>query len=108
MNFNEYQEKALLTAIYPKEKALEYCTLGLCSETGEVAGKVKKIIRDKNGVLTNEDRSNIMDEMGDVLWYIATLCDTLTFTLDDCAIHNINKLQARKAKGTLQGSGDNR
>jgi len=108
MTFNEYQAKALATAIYPKGSALEYTTLGLCSEAGEVAGKVKKVIRDNNGIFTDEKKEAIMDEVSDVLWYVATLLFTLGYNMEDCAEHNIKKLHARQTKGTIQGSGDNR
>jgi NTP pyrophosphatase (non-canonical NTP hydrolase) len=108
MDFNEYQKKALETAIYPKEKALEYCTLGLVSEAGEVAGKIKKIIRDKNGVLSVPDKDAIMAEISDVFWYCATLLDALDYSMDEAAEYNIAKLASRKERGVIGGSGDNR
>ena len=108
MEFNEYQEKAMETAIFPKEKALEYCTLGLVSEAGEVAGKVKKIIRDKGGVLSVADKDAIMAEVSDVFWYCATLLDALGYCMDEVAEYNLAKLASRKERGVIGGSGDNR
>ncbi len=110
MDFNEYQEKAMSTAIYPRGGNIPilYTALGLASEAGEVAGKVKKVLRDANGVFTEELKVKIMDEVSDVLWYSATLSKELGFTLEDVAIYNIAKLQSRKEAGTINGSGDNR
>ena len=110
MNFNEYQDNADKTAIYPHKGSilgLVYCTLGL-GESGEVQGKVKKILRDDNNVISDEKRLDIKKELGDILWYVAMCSRELGFTLDEVAQANINKLNARKEKGTLQGSGDNR
>jgi NTP pyrophosphatase (non-canonical NTP hydrolase) len=103
MNFSDYQKLALRTAIYPKELGLYYTALGLSGETGEVAEKVKKLIRD--GTI---DRSAMVKEMGDVLWYLSALSRELGLDLQDVAEANIQKLANRSEKGTLQGSGDNR
>ena len=100
----EYQDKAKVTAIFPKEKALEYLALGLSSESGEVAGKIKKIIRDKSKLNTND----IGAEIGDVLWYCALLADELKLNLGKIMENNIEKLHSRKARGVIGGSGDNR
>ena len=100
----EYQDKAKVTAIFPKEKALEYLALGLSSESGEVAGKIKKIIRDK-GKLNPTD---LGAEIGDVLWYCAMLADYFDVNLGKIMNDNINKLQSRKSRGVLGGSGDKR
>lgn len=99
----EYQEFTRTTAIYPKEKALEYLALGLCSESGEVAGKAKKIIRD--GVDLKEQ---ILAELGDCLWYAARICDELDTDLEQVMDENRKKLEDRKARDVLKGSGDNR
>ena len=107
MNFEEYQKKCEETAIYPKEKALEYTTLGLVGEAGEIANKAKKIIRDRLQIdagLVNDFKK----ELGDVLWYIATLSRELGINLDDVATSNLKKLFSRKERGTIGGSGDNR
>ena len=88
--------------------AINYDCLGLGEESGEVLGKIKKIIRDKGGVFTDEDIISIKKELGDVLWYIASLCETLEITLEDVATTNIEKLQSRHLRKTAHGSGDNR
>ncbi len=109
MDFKTYQKKARETAQYPNLGSNNiYPTLGLVGEAGEVAEKVKKVIRDKNGVFDNKSKLGIKKELGDVLWYIANLCTEFGFSMDDVALQNISKLQARVAKGTISGSGDNR
>ncbi len=102
--FNEYQRRAMTTAIYPENAAVVYPALGLASEAGEFAGKVKKIIRDSN-VPSNEE---LAAELGDVLWYIAACANDLNLTLGDIALGNLSKLEKRAKSGTLGGSGDNR
>jgi NTP pyrophosphatase (non-canonical NTP hydrolase) len=108
MTLNEYQKEAMATAIYPKDRGLDYCINGLTSEAGEVAGKYAKIIRDKNGVLTSDDIDGISKELGDVLWMLANLAHELELSLDEIAIENIKKLKSRQERGVLGGSGDNR
>ena len=108
MSFDIYQEKTGETAIYPPDKALEYLTLGLCSEAGEVAGKLKKIIRDHDGVIDEDAAHKLSLEIGDVLWYVAQLSTTLGLQLSEVAEDNLKKLSARKNKGTITGSGDYR
>jgi NTP pyrophosphatase (non-canonical NTP hydrolase) len=108
MTAQEYQEKAHTTAIYPKEKALEYVTLGLVGEAGEIANKVKKIIRDKNSVATEEDIKNLKSEIGDVCWYIAEMCNNLNLTIEEVFEQNIEKLFSRKERSQIKGSGDTR
>ncbi len=98
---HEYQEKCKSTAIYPKKDAIAYLSLGLVSEAGEVAGKVKKQIRDGT-------ESNIASEIGDVLWYCAMLANELNVNLGKIMEDNLRKLSDRKTRGTLSGSGDNR
>lgn len=104
----DYQIAAKEFAKYPKEYALSYATLGLVGEAGEVANKVKKIYRDKGGVMTDEDRQTIAAELGDVLWYVADLCGQLGYRLDDVCLQNIAKLDSRRSRGVLEGSGDSR
>ena len=97
MTFDEYQAEAGKTAIYPyRGHNIEYPTLGLCGEAGEIANKVKKIQRDNNGVLTNEKRFKIADEIGDVLWYLSALADEIDISLDAIADCNITKLKERQ------------
>ena len=98
-----YENYASQTAIFPKEKALEYLALGLTSEAGEVAGKVKKLIRDGKG-----DKKAIASEIGDVLWYCAMLAKETDVPLNEIMKENLRKLHSRKERGTLSGSGDER
>lgn len=109
MNFNEYQKQSRKTAIYPyKGKNFIYPTLGLVGESGEVAEKIKKILRDKNGIIEKEDREEIKKELGDVLWYLAQISTELKIKLDDVAKTNLEKLFSRLKRGKIKGSGDNR
>lgn len=111
MNLNDYQQQASETAIYPgagEILGLTYTTLGLCSEAGEIAGKVKKIIRDDNGEISEEKLDALSDEVGDTLWYIAQLAEELNRRLDGIAQRNLDKLNSRKERGVIGGSGDNR
>jgi NTP pyrophosphatase (non-canonical NTP hydrolase) len=101
----EYQIRAAETAIFPKEKALEYITLGLCGEAGEIANKAKKLIRDGDNPAK---RVEITKELGDVCWYIAVLSRELGVNLGKVMEDNLEKLADRKSRGTLGGSGDNR
>lgn len=103
LTFRDYQRKAARTAIYPKSAKLTYPALGLASEAGEVAGKVKKLLRD--GEL---DPLALADELGDVLWYVAALAADLGYDLDAIAERNLEKLQSRSERGTIGGNGDNR
>lgn len=107
VDMDEYQKATKATAIYPKETALPYLTLGLASEAGEVAGKYKKVIRDTKEI-TPEWTEMIKSEIGDVLWYCARLSDELGLSLSEIAQANISKLTDRKDRGVLGGSGDNR
>lgn len=108
MNFKEYQDAAISTAFYSDEYKVIYPALGLNGEAGEVAEKVKKALRDGEGVITPTIKMGILAEVGDVLWYLAALCNDLGVTLDDAAVANVEKLQSRSKRGTLQGSGDSR
>jgi NTP pyrophosphatase (non-canonical NTP hydrolase) len=109
MNFTDYQTKSRRTANYPSiGHPVIYPTLGLASEAGEVAGKVKKIFRDKGGVIGEAEREALKGELGDVLWYLAQVCTELDLSLDDVAGHNLEKLFSRMERGTIGGDGDNR
>jgi NTP pyrophosphatase (non-canonical NTP hydrolase) len=109
MDMDEYQHEALKTAVYPHcGKNLTYPTLGLASEAGEVAGKVKKLHRDHGGVVTPGLRDDIILEVGDTLWYIAALCYELGTTLEHVAAANIEKLTSRQDRDTIAGDGDDR
>jgi len=104
----DYQENAIGTRMYPQEMAIPYCALGLTGEAGEVAEKVKKIIRDKGGVVSEEDKASLKLELGDVLWYVTDMADQLGFSLQEVAQANYEKLESRKNRDKLSGSGDNR
>lgn len=116
MELNEYQKLALQTAVYPTEYKILYPALGMNGEAGEVADKVKKVIRDTivlkdcNGtiVLPKDKSVELAKEVGDVLWYCATLAKDLGFSLEEIAQMNVDKLQSRQSRGKLGGSGDNR
>lgn len=109
MTADFYEMKAGQTAIFPKNQALEYLALGLTSEAGEVAGKVKKLIRDGEDVEGFElKKMAIASEVGDVLWYCAMLAKEVGVPLNDIMKDNLKKLHGRKVRGTLHGSGDNR
>lgn len=105
---NEYQQGALETAIYPKEYKIIYPSLGLAGEAGEVCDKIKKIIRDNNCEVSDDKKREIAKELGDVLWYIATLANDIDYKLEDIARMNYDKLHSRQQRGVLGGSGDNR
>ena len=103
-----YQKVALTTAIYPREQAIIYPTLGLTGEAGEVANKVKKIIRDDGNKINESLVQEISAEIGDCLWYVALLADDIGCKLSDIANDNLLKLANRMKNGTLHGSGDKR
>lgn len=110
MTFDEYQKHALTTAIYNGNKMLDLChwALGLSGESGEIAEKLKKIIRDQGADPSKIDRDDIKKELGDVLWYITALAHELEIDLDDVAQSNVKKLASRLQRGVVTGSGDNR
>jgi len=104
MNINQYQKEAKKTAVYPEERGLEYLTLGLVGEAGEVAEVIKKHIRGDYSELHASDL--LLHELGDVLWYLTMLADHVGFRLSDIAEANLEKLQSRETRGVLKGSGD--
>jgi NTP pyrophosphatase (non-canonical NTP hydrolase) len=113
--FDEYQLAAGETAVYPGSgdagfDGINYCAVGLGNEAGEVLGKWKKFLRDDVGEDTpGQGRTEqILDEVGDVLWYAANLCSELGYSLESVAQNNLDKLLDRKERGVLQGSGDTR
>ena len=126
MKMNEYQRRARITAIYPKELKVIYPALGLAGEAGEVCEKIKKVMRgdlaeeiksnkqsvskwfDNAGKLQRESNARIGKELGDVLWYVANLATDLGLDLDDIATKNIDKLRDRERRNVLQGDGDDR
>ena len=109
MDFETYQKLARKTAIYPDLGHNNiYPTLGLVGEAGEVAEKVKKVLRDKSGIFDDNSKQEIKKELGDVLWYLANLCSEFQFSLNDVAETNLDKLKKRTIRGKISGSGDNR
>lgn len=113
-SFSKYQQGATATAIYPgagdvdSVDGLSYATLGLVGEAGEIANKVKKILRDGDGVITADNRVDLSKELGDVCWYMAALATQIGYPLALVAEANLLKLQDRAERGVLQGSGDQR
>jgi len=119
MDFTMYQQRTNDTAMYPTcliitgedattEARWIYPALGMAGEAGEVLEKLKKIMRDKQGLISPDDAKIKKKEIGDVQYYLAQLCEVLGYSLQQCAEENIQKLADRKARGVLQGSGDER
>ncbi|HXE09807.1 MAG TPA: nucleoside triphosphate pyrophosphohydrolase family protein [Verrucomicrobiae bacterium] len=110
MTLDEYQKQALRTVISSDDefKDLLHWVLGINGEAGEVAEKIKKIIRDKKGEVSDTDKAELAKEIGDVLWYLAVFAHHLGVSFDDVAQQNLNKLQSRQKRGVLGGAGDNR
>lgn len=109
MNFNDYQQKATATNTMTDESlAPLYFTLGLTGEAGEIAEKVKKIVRNHDGDFSNLDHDDIKKELGDVLWYLSMLSTTFGIDLDEVADYNLHKLADRKLRGVIKSTGDNR
>lgn len=110
MNFEEYQNKAKETALYPEKYKVVYPALGLGNEAGEVMGKIKKWLRgdDGDGEMSEDRLELLKGELGDVLWYLSVLASDLNLSLEDVAKENLDKLQSRKERGLLKGDGDKR
>lgn len=115
MTFEQYQKKAMTTELMVRgnqlsanDPAMIAKILGLVGEAGEVAEKFKKIVRDRNGEITEKDVQELSKELGDVLWYVSALSDYLGLSLEDVASENIEKLFSRRDRGVQKGSGDNR
>jgi len=106
MEFNEYQEKAKETAMYPNKLDgwFYYTALALAGEVGELLNKIKKIARDNIQI----PREEIISELGDILWYLSETARRFNISLEEVAEYNLKKIRIRKERGTLQGSGDNR
>lgn len=113
---DDYQNKVHSFADYPEgtvgndKHAVNYIypALGLTEEAGEVAGKFAKAVRDNQGVIDNERKNEIVKELGDVCWFVAELCNCLGVKLSDVMQKNLEKLESRKARGVIHGTGDNR
>ena len=115
MTLNEYQKQAITTELMERAKELNANDpafiaklLGLVGEAGEVAEKFKKIVRDKDGIISDADKKEVTKELGDVMWYVSALSDYLGVSLDEVAQTNLDKLFSRRDRGVSRGSGDNR
>lgn len=112
MELNSYQKKALSTCLNNPEETIQMLRIrlafGIAGEAGEIAEKFKKVLRDKQAVFAPEDKRALVKELGDVLWYIAVLSDSLGWTLEQVADVNLNKLQSRFERYAIGGSGDER
>ena len=106
--FQEYSEQARSFAHYPKDLSVAYLLLGLTGEAGELANKYKKVLRDDSGEMSTDAILAMRAEVGDVLWYLDRLAETLGSSLEDEATHNIAKLTDRHNRGVVSGSGDQR
>lgn len=108
LTFNSYQEAASKTAIYPQNLKILYPLIGLAGETGEVAEKIKKVLRDNNGIFSEEKKKEIAKELGDVLWYLSSIATDMDYSLDEIVRMNLQKISARKENNLIHGDGDNR
>lgn len=108
MTLDRYQQCALETALYPKQYEFIYPALGMAGEAGEVAEKVKKVIRDKDSCFTHDENVEIAKEVGDVLWCCAVMARDLGYSLSSIAQMNYEKLRSRQQRHMIGGSGDNR
>ena len=107
IDFKRYQRESRKTwRLVHTDHAIVYPTLGLVNEAGEVAGKIKKIFRDKDGVISETDREALKSELGDVLWYLTQICTELDLSLEEVAAQNITKLFDRLERGVIRGEGD--
>ena len=107
IDFKQYQTESRKTwSLVHTDHAIVYPTLGLVNEAGEVAGKIKKIFRDKEGVISDADRAALKSELGDVLWYLTQICTELDLALEEVAEQNIEKLFDRLERGVIRGEGD--
>ena len=107
-NYNDKEIKGYDEELKFEDSGLEYPVMGLTEEAGEVAGKFAKIIRDKKGIITQDDRDQIIKELGDVLWMLSEIATRLDCSLQHVAHVNIEKLTSTHKRGTINGSGDNR
>lgn len=107
-SLDKYQMFVRSMKVYDREYALVYPILGLANEAGEVAGKLKKIMRDDGGQLSTERFDDLVSELGDVIWYVTAVADDLGITISDIFYANYLKLTDRANRGVIKGSGDNR
>lgn len=110
-SFDAYQREAKETAVYPGQGSflgVVYCSLKLAGEAGEVAEKIGKVMRDDNSIISDEKRTELIKELGDVLWYLSQLAEEFDTSFGEVAVKNVEKLQSRHERGVIHGSGDNR
>jgi len=107
MQLNEYQKEVSKAAFY-KGDDVAYCALGITGEAGEIADHVKKMLRDDDGILTDNRKEHLLKEMGDTMWYISRMAEKLGYTLDEVALTNLNKIKDRADRNMQRGSGDDR
>ena len=112
MTLDEYQRGALRTASYPEAVRILYPALKLAGESGEVAEKLGKLMRDEGWLpgtpLSEAQRTALTHELGDVLWYVAVLASDLGVDLEAVGAINLDKLASRQRRGVIGGSGDAR
>ena len=110
MTFDEYQKVALTTAVNSYEPLMgkTIWAMGVAGEAGEVVEKWKKIVAYKDGQVSDEDLAELAKELGDVVWYIAVLADSLGLKFDDIMQRNVKKLADRAQRDVIKGAGDNR
>ena len=110
MTFDEYQKVALTTVVNHPDDLMNKTifAMGVAGEAGEVVEKWKKIVAYKEGVVSDEDKAELKKELGDVIWYIAVLAESLDLTLEEVMQLNVEKLASRKARNVIKGAGDNR
>jgi NTP pyrophosphatase (non-canonical NTP hydrolase) len=110
MTFDEYQKKALTTALFKNDATLDATiwALGIAGESSEIAEKWKKILAYDDGVISDESRTELAKELGDVIWYVALMAHQLGLSFDEIMQMNLDKLASRKARGAIKGRGDNR
>lgn len=108
VTLKEYHDYAMSRSEYGEGKAIDYPLFGLAGEVGEFANKWKKVYRDDKGLLTSKVRQELIDELGDCLWYVCALARDLGTDLNEVASINATKIEARRKTKTLHGSGDGR
>lgn len=108
-NLTKYQTESRQTyTAYTVPTPIGYLAIGLNEEAGEVAGKIKKIYRDKNGVISEPEKQELIAELGDVLWYLTQICTEIDITLEEVVTQNLQKILSRQSRKKLHGTGDNR
>jgi NTP pyrophosphatase (non-canonical NTP hydrolase) len=100
MTFSEYQDetkRTFTTTEYARQ--LANCAMGLAGEAGEVVDILKKVLFQGHKL----DRAHLAEEIGDLMWYAANLCNVMGFELEDVCAANIEKLKERFPDGFDEG-----